>query len=1020
MKKDVFDIINSGISVTRRSLLKLSGAAAAALVFGVEKAKAAVKWLSPRSVQKSAATTLDKAVRVVHSVCLGCNARCGNRAVVENGKLVKVSGNPYHPFNNHLNPIKYDTPLKDTLGMSVPVCGKAQDVPNYVYNPYRILKPLKRAGKRGSGKFEPIEWEQMIREISEGGKLFSHLGENRTVPGMKDLNSDAPIDPGAPELGPKRNGFVLMTGRLQPGRKHIIDRFTKDAMGSPNRVGHTDICGIGFRMGNRTMVDYEKMYEMKADVPNAEYILVFGANIYEALQPGVNTYGAMTAKRFSEGKLKFTIVDPRATNASTHAEDWIAIKPGHDGALAMGMIRWMIENNRYNREFLTAPNPKAADSKGYSCYSNATHLVIVDPSHKNDRKFLRIADLDPSASEEKGKAFVVLSVKDGYPVSFDMVDDAILDQETSVRDASGKHIKVKTSYRLMKEGVMEYTLDEYAEIGGIKRSQIENVAREFTSHGTKAAVTQYHGAGNYAAPTHGSSYPVALLNAMIGSVNRKGGYVKSSGGAAKWNKGQYDLKSFPGKKKKKGAEISRIKTAYETTTEYRKKKAAGGSGYPSKLPWFPYSYGGLSVETLNAIDAKYPYPCEILFTYFYDPIYSTPGGYRYKETFADPDRTPLHVSIDVTVNETNIYADYIVPDVTYPEGHYGWLGVHPPSPKMTGVRTPLIEPLTGKTADGRHFSLDTFLIDVAEATGLPGFGKNAIAGKDGRMHPFHKTEDYFLRGIANMAYDAKVPEASPEEVSFVEKNYPVAKHKDMLSKEEWRKTCYVLARGGVFKKYDDVFDGEKHKYGVKRVVLYNEDMAMTRNSLTGELFPGTVKFAAPADSAGNNIEKVDRNYPFYVITHKMNLHTQSRTVWHRWSMEVFPENFVVVNEKDAAALGVKSKDKVRLVSRSNPEGVVGKVQVSKLIRPGCIGISNHYGHKQNGASHVPIVNAKDVFLGGEKVADKNGLIPDPTLGTGISSNRIARLDENLFNTPLGDVLGGVPDFSSTKVKIVKL
>ena len=150
----------------------------------------------------------------------------------------------------------------------------------------------------------------MINEVANGGKLFAHLGEDRIVPGIKELNSDAPIYPNAPELGSVRNGFVFIGGRDQNARKEFSDRFVKEALGSVNRIGHTDICGIGFRQGNMAFTE-RKDVEIKADPMSAEYILVFGSNIYEALQPGVNTYGAMVAKRNSEGKVKFTIVDPR-------------------------------------------------------------------------------------------------------------------------------------------------------------------------------------------------------------------------------------------------------------------------------------------------------------------------------------------------------------------------------------------------------------------------------------------------------------------------------------------------------------------------------------------------------------------------------------------------------------------------------------------------------------------------------------------------------------------------------------
>lgn len=1013
MKKEIISAIESGISITRRSFIKLAAVAAGAMAFGVEKARGAVKWLSPRKVQKSAATQLDKDVKVVHSVCLGCNARCGVRAVVENGKLVKHSGNPYHPYNHRFEPIPYHTPVKETLTLPSPVCAKSQDMPNYVYNPYRILKPLKRAGERGSGKFEPIEWEQMINEVANGGKLFSHLGEDRVYPGIKDLNEDDLIDPAAPELGTVRNEFVFLGGRDQNARKEFSERFVKEALGSVNRIAHTDICGIGFRMGNWAFTE-KKEIEMKADPFSAEYILVVGANIYGVLQPGVTCYAALLGKRYSQDKVKFTIVDPRATNASTHAENWIPIKPGQDGAFAMGLIRWIIENERYNKEFLKAPNPKAADKRGHACYTNATHLVITDDRHKNNRKFLRMSDINPALMGDAGKAFVVLS-KDYTPVAFDMVEEALLDAEATLKDTAKKEIKVKTSFCLMKEGVMEHTLEEYAKLAGIEKYQIEKVAKEFTSHGTRAAVTQYHGAGNYISGTY-AAFAVAILNALVGSVDRKGGYMKSGGGVAAWNSGLYDLKDFPGKRKLQGPIISREKFAYEKTTEFKK------NDYPSKRPWFPFSKGGLCVEAMSGIDQQYPYPCKILITYFFNPIYSIPGGYRYVETLKSHEKVPLYVSIDIGINESDIYADYIVPDLTYAEGHYGFLTPHAPALKFTGVRTPTIEPLTGKTVDGMPFSEETFLIDLAKAVGLPGFGENVIKGKDGKMCPLNKAEDYYLRAIANVAAGAKVPAASQEEIEFVEKNYPIAKYRDILTDAQWKQVCYVLARGGVFdKRYGDVFDGEKHKFGIERVVIYNEELATTKNSITGEYFPGTLKYIPPMTPKGRVIDETDSDYPFYLISYKMNVHAQSRTAWHNWSMEIFPTNFVEVNEKDAKVIGFKTGDNVRLVSKSNTTGITGKVKVTKLIRQGVLGLSHHYGHTQLGAASVPVKNAEAVFLGGKKIVDKKGrLIPNPRYGTGASMNYVVRLDEDFANTPMVDIVGGIPDFSSTRVKIVKL
>jgi tetrathionate reductase subunit A len=109
----------------------------------------------------------------------------------------------------------------------------------------------------------------------------------------------------------------------------------------------------------------------------------------------------------------------------------------------------------------------------------------------------------------------------------------------------------------------------------------------------------------------------------------------------------------------------------------------------------------------------------------------------------------------------------------------------------------MIEPLTGKTKDGRPFCTETFLIDLAEKTGLPGFGDHAIPGKDGKLHPLKTAEDFYLRAFANIAHNAELPEASAEEIAFVETNYPIAKYRVKLPRDQWKKVRHMLARGGM-------------------------------------------------------------------------------------------------------------------------------------------------------------------------------------------------------------------------------
>jgi tetrathionate reductase subunit A len=127
-----------------------------------------------------------------------------------------------------------------------------------------------------------------------------------------------------------------------------------------------------------------------------------------------------------------------------------------------------------------------------------------------------------------------------------------------------------------------------------------------------------------------------------------------------------------------------------------------------------------------------------------------------------------------------------------------------------------------------------------------------------------------------------------------------------------------------------------------------------------------------------------------------------------------------MNAADAQAAGVRDGDTVRLISASNSDGITGTIRTTQLIRPGCVGVSFHFGHTQFGASALEIQGADTAFLGGKTVASATHLIPNPAFRAGLNFNDIGRLDENLANTPLVDNIGGFPDFSSTKVQIQRI
>lgn len=950
--------------------------------------------------------------KFVATLCQSCNTRCGIRVRVVDGRAVKIDGNPYHPNTMRWEPIDYATPAADSIVRKGVICLKGQEGMHWTYDPYRIRTPLKRAGPRGAGKWKPIGWDQLITEVTLGGQIFKELGEDRVVEGFAQVRSFDPIDPDNLELGPKANQLVILRGRGQPGRVEFISGWLNRVYGSINFLPHDGVCAIAVQTGHDIVTDY-KVEQMRPDIKNARFLVSFG-DIYSAGQPSVTPAGSIIPGRLKSKDLKMVVVDPRAGNAVAHADAWIPVKPRTDGALVMGMIRWVIENKRYNEKYLENPNQRAAEADGEPTWTDSTHLVVVDSNHKNYRKKLRGDELGLTAEKDK---FVVIDPGTGKPQLFDQTDKGTLFFDGEVLDKDAKPIKVKSSLLLLKDEAFSKTLQQWGEICGVQASTIASLSNEFTSYGRRVGLLMYRAP----ATQYNGTYMVMaslMLQMLIGTFNYKGGYLRATG--IGWTTGRYDLTKF-GSASAKGVRISREKYAYENTSEYQRKIGAGQNPYPAKLSWFPLTHGGLWTEALAGIDQGYPYKAKIVIEYFANPIYSLPAGHKFIETFKDPNKVPLHIAIDNFISETSSLADYIVPDLTWLEGNMGIMNPYPPNhtPWM-GVRVPAVEPLTDRTPDAVPIDAEAFFIDVAKKMKLPGVGENVIPGSDGKGYSLNRAEDYHIRAIVNLAYQAKVPDASDADILYVEENYPssyISYAKKILSSEEWRKFAYVIARGGYFEKPALGFDGEIHKYGLKMLLqFYSEKLASTKHAITGEYFKGTATWLPAQDMKGRDLDQLDRDYPMVMVGYKMGQHTQSRTMYQKWALELYPENYVEISEEDASEMKLQTGDIVKLESAS--DSTQGKVKVTKRIRPGVIAIAHHYGHWQWGSTDATIEKAVDSMASPEKV--KGNLVEgDPSRGRGIWGNKLMRVDDTT-KAPLVEAISGCSPTSGVRVRLSKI
>jgi len=1020
---------------------------------------------------------LAKLENQLYTVCLQCNTGCGIKVKLLDGVAVKIDGSPLSPWTMH-PPIPMKATMEELGPIEGAVCPKGQAGIQTAYDPYRIRKVLKRAGKRGENKWVEIPFEQAVTEIAEGGLLFKDVPgeESRKVEGLKalmlpkgvkipkEMGSDAAkvgekkmtiadfkakhaaylqylIDPDKPDLGLKSNQFVFNWGRAKTGRGEMIRRFTA-AMGSINAHGHTTVCQGSLYFTGKAMSEQFKLdtakaevtwnggqkFYWQADLVNSEFVIFVGASPFEGNYGPPLRAPEITGGLVS-GRLKMAVVDPRFSKTAAKAWKWVPAKPGTEGALALSMIRWILENKRFDAKFLANANKAAATADGEPSWSNASWLVkMVDGKPTT---FVRASELGLPTEKRTFKAAdgkdteytydPVVVLKDGKPVPFDPNDTKTAVEGDLLVSTQIGAVQVKSALQVLADEASSRSIADWAKICGIKEADIIALAKEFTSHGKKAVADIHRGVSQH---TNGFFNVGAwyCLNLLVGNYDWKGGLLKATTYDAMGTKEgkPFNQDSFNGKPTAYGISLIRHDVKYDKTTLF--------SGYPAKRPFFPLS-SDVYQEVWASIESAYPYQTKILFQYMGSPVYSLPAGHTVIEALKDVTKLPLYVSSDIVVGETSLYADYIFPDLTYLE-RWEYQGSHPSvAPKVQPVRQPVIAPLTETVkvfGKEQPISFESMLLGLAEKAGLPGFGKDAFAaGRD-----LYTMDDYYVPMAANVAFgdsangsDA-VPDADAAEIGLFVKSrrhlpktvFDADRWKAIVGEKLWPKLVYVLNRGGRHQDWDKAYKGEQtaNPYAAQ-INMYQEKTYQVKDSMTGKNLPGIPAYVPPyQDALGNSLMGEEKDFPLTLITFRTIQHCKSRTSGNYWVQPIDQDGALIVAAADAAAQGLRD---VKVVSASNPEGVwdlgplgkkpmLAKVKVVEGMRPGVTGFALGFGHWQYGAS--------DVTVNGQVVKG------DPRRAQGVHANAAMRVDPVLKNVSLQDLAGGSVVFYDTRVKLVKV
>jgi menaquinone reductase, molybdopterin-binding-like subunit len=242
------------------------------------------------------------------SVCTLCSAGCGllvrvmqgeaevvrhgQQGLIKMGLAKKLEGNPQHPVNQGK------------------LCAQGHAGLQVLYHPDRITHPIKRSGPRGSGEFQPITWDDALKEVA------SHLTA------LKASNST--------------NSLAFLSRPLSGQRHQLIERFL-NAYGAPPAIWYRPFDEAVLREANLRSFGYFKLPTF--DLARADYVISFGADFLGTWNSPVAQsigYGDMRQGRPGR-RAKFVQVESRMSQTGANADQWLPCRPGTEGALALGI-----------------------------------------------------------------------------------------------------------------------------------------------------------------------------------------------------------------------------------------------------------------------------------------------------------------------------------------------------------------------------------------------------------------------------------------------------------------------------------------------------------------------------------------------------------------------------------------------------------------------------------------------------------------------------------------------------------
>ncbi len=828
------------------------------------------------------------------TTCYMCACRCGIKVTMEGEEIRFIQGNPDHPVNKGV------------------LCAKGNAGIMKQKSPAKLTQPLvRKAGtERGDGEFEPISWDKAL------GLLTERLRKIRST-------------------DPKRLAFF--TGRDQ---MQALTGFWASQFGTINWAAHGGFCSVNMAAGGLYMTGQSFWEFGDPDWDHAKYFMLWGVAEDHASNP--IKIGLEKLKRRGA---KFVAINPVRTGYQAIADEWVGIRPGTDGLLALSFAHVLLKNEQFDWDFL-------------SRYTNATQLIIDAPGTSQHGLLLR---------DEEGELQV-----------WNQTDDSVASWTSSSHDndvhaalfgeyTTAEGVRVKTVMTQLAEKYLseDYAPEKVAATVGIDSETIERLALEMAHVAFQETITidtpwtdwtgrrhekfigrpvAMHAMRGISAHSNGfqTCRAIHLLQVLLGAVDCPGSHL------AKPPFPKHIAPPIkPARAMAPDTPLSSPPLGFPMGPE---DLVVDANGEPLRIDkaysWeAPIANHGMMHMVINNAVKGDPYPIDTLILFMANMSWNSSMNtaevqdmLREKDEYGDY-KLPFIVTSDAFHSEMVNFSDLVLPDTTYLE-RFDTISmldrpISEPHAACDSIRQPIIEP----DRDVRPWQ--EVLIDIGSRLEFP-----ALTNPDGTA----KYKDYktfitqwekspgigFLAGWrGENGEKSMVGEPNPDQWQAYQDNGCFFEHhlppeqryyrfanKDYL---EWSKSVGFNGHSGpiVMELYSEVLQ----KFRLAGQGLYDGPQPVHEEDKARlvQYFDPLPDWYVPLEE-----QRVDNDqYPFHAVNQRPMFMYHSWDSQNAWLRQIMAQNYLYMNRQRGLSLGIEDLAWVWVESHH------GKIRCQVKLMEGC-------------------------------------------------------------------------------------